>query len=77
MDEERVWDVALSKAGSPKYPSFCFNIPRALSVMLVENSLMRATLRITEDGLLFTPYKAELRDNRARERVKLPESWGK
>ena len=74
MSTHTEWDVALSKAGSKKYPTYCVNLPSVVSRALVTAGMFRIRLIITDEGILLIPYVAA--QNRARPAsMTLPESW--
>lgn len=72
---EQVWDLSLT-ANSVKYPnsSYQVTIPAPIARSLVAQGLNRAKLRVTKEGLLFTPYHSDgIRNPRHIEVVTLPE----
>ena len=54
------WDIALTpNKGKTKYPGGLYNLPRTLFTELADRGMWRATLTLTKDGFLITPYVAE------------------
>lgn len=72
MSTDATWDIALTKAPNGR---IVISIPAALSGAMNERGLSRATLSVTDDGLLVVPYVAAPREGRNKQRVELPESW--
>ena len=66
-----VWDLSLSAGGGILRTS----IPVAISRTLIERGCFRATLRITDEGLLITPYVAEPRGPKKHEPAVTLPKW--
>lgn len=71
----REWDVALTTAGAKNYPLFCVNLPAPLSRALREAGYTRATLTVTDVGIVIRPYAGERREDNQLAVAELPEAW--
>ena len=72
---EHVWDLSLTR-NKRSGKAFQVTIPVAIARELMARGYNRTKLRITPEGLLFTPYHSDdITDSRNASGVTLPE-WG-
>jgi hypothetical protein len=55
----QIYDIALTKVKTNNSHRLVASLPVRVSLAMLERGYNRATLEITEDGILFRPYKSE------------------